>query len=125
MEKDTMIKELIYMIDVAMDVMRDNWDAEYNLDDVIGNAQVILDTARTLQYYKDCHSTIKKTEDKRLFKFDYNAEIYSGELTKYFTFDEITEDQGFDKEDREYADELGLHEFKVIDNGSIIMTRIR
>ena len=66
MEKDTMIKELIYMIDVAMDVMRDNWDAEYNLDDVIGNAQVILDTARTLQYYKDCHSTIKKAEDKSL-----------------------------------------------------------
>lgn len=126
MKRYELIEELAQIIDIAMDVMNDNWDAEdIDLDAVIGNAQVILDTARTLKYYRYGYNDIKKIEDKRLFRFDYNAETYSGELTKYFAFDEITEDRGFDKEEIEYVNALGLSEFKIIDNGSIIVTRIR
>lgn len=121
MKRYELIEELAQIIDIAMDVMNDNWDAEdIDLDVVIGNAQVVLDTARTLKYYRYGYN-----EDKRLFRLDYNAEVYSGELTKYFAFNEITEDRGFDKEEIEYVNALGLSEFKIIDNGSIIVTRIR
>lgn len=126
MKRYELIEELAQIIDIAMDVMNDNWDAEdIDLDAVIGNAQVVLDTARVLKYYRYGYNDIKKTEDKRLFRLDYNAETYSGELTKYFAFDEITEDRGFDKEEIEYVNALGLSESKIIDNGSIIVTRIR
>lgn len=120
MKRYELIEELAQIIDIAMDVMNDNWDAEdIDLDVVIGNAQVVLDTARTLKYYRYGYN------DKRLFRFDYDAKMYSGELTKYFAFDEITEDRGFDKEEIEYVNALGLSESKIIDNGSIIVTRIR
>ena len=60
-----LIEELAQVIDVSMDVMKDNWDAEdIDLDAVIGNAQVVLDTARALKYYRDGYNDIKG-----LFKF--------------------------------------------------------
>lgn len=56
-----LIEELAQIIDISMDVMKDNWDAEdIDLDAVIGNAQVVLDTARVLKYYRYGYNDIKK-----------------------------------------------------------------
>ena len=54
MKRYELIEELAQLIDVSMGVMQDNWDTEdIDLDAVIGNAQVVLDVARTLKYYKN------------------------------------------------------------------------
>lgn len=136
MEKDKMSKELVNLISIAIDVLKDNWDADkiwnkkdIDLEAIVGNAQIILDAARTLRYcegyYNDIKVEDKKTEDKRLFRFEYSTKMYSGELTKYFTFDEITEGQGFSEYDKGCIDVLDVNAGKVISDGDITVIRVR
>lgn len=126
MKRYMLIEELAQIIDVSMDVMKDNWDAEdIDLDAVIGNAQVVLDTARALKYYRDGYNDIKRTEDKRLFKFEYDMEMYSGEPIKYISIDELTAENGFIMDEVNELKNLKLKESIVIDNGFVKVTRIK
>lgn len=66
-----------------------------------------------------------KPKDKRIFRLDYSSVAFSDTLPKYFTFDELTDDQGFDDEDRDNIDRLKLNEGKVISDGDITVVRVR
>lgn len=68
---------------------------------------------------------LKRAKDKRVFKFKYDMEVYSGEPIKYIGIDELKAENGFIIDEVNELKNLKLKESIVIDNGFVKVTRVR